>query len=185
MRANFLVALLLMATGITGISQSPERRKLTWGDFHGAPNWNGPYEAYTYWSVHFSYQNPQTGAKGTKFQFRVWCQLEDRSWVKLDDLSAPFQNEMLAHEQGHYDLGLICALLFYRAVDTHDFSSDPKAEATQILADELKKAREMELAYDRETRNGMNSTKQAEWEKLIASKINQLLPVLPKSNNQQ
>src|SRR5664279_2455488 len=144
MRANFLVGLLLMVTGISVSAQNLERRKLTWNDFHGAPNWKAPYEAFTYWSVHFSYQNPQTGAKGTRYQFRVWNQLDARSWVKLDELSEPFQKEMLNHEQGHYDLGLVCALLFYRSVNAREFSTDPKAEASQILANEIEKVRGME-----------------------------------------
>jgi len=164
-------------------SQCLERRKITWADFHGTPDWDGPDLACTNWSVRFSYQNPQPGVKGTKFQFRVWNQLEDRSWVKLDGLSARSRNELLAHEQGHYDVGLICALLFYQAVENHEFSIDPRAEATKIFADEVEKAREMDLAYDRETRHGSNSIKQAEWKKKIASLLNQLWPVLIRANN--
>jgi hypothetical protein len=183
MRSNSFVALLLVVSGISAFSQSLERQKITWADFHVAPDWNSPDLACTCWSVRFFYQNPQPGAKGTRFQFRVWTQLEDRSWVKLDGLSAPSRNELLAHEQGHYDVGLICALLFYQAIVNHEFSTDPRAEASKILADEVEKAREMDLAYDREARHGSNSTKQAEWEKKTASIINQLWPVLIRANN--
>lgn len=59
-----------------------ELRKLSWADFRGTPEAGKPYDAYTYWSVSYSFDAPIREGDGFRVKVRVWNLLGERSWVK-------------------------------------------------------------------------------------------------------
>jgi len=174
MRCKPIAVLVLVSASFYLYSQSIEKRNLTWNDFKGTPDMSSPHNAYTYWSVHYKYDTPQMAHDGTRYRFHVWNQLESRSWVKPSALAKPYQVILLAHEQGHYNLGLICALRFNRIVADLTFSSNHQAEVARIFSEVLEQVRSQERDYDRETQHMNNRIKQQEWDRRLAEQINEL-----------
>jgi hypothetical protein len=145
-----------------------ENRRLAWTDFRGEPEANSPYDAYTYWSVHYSYDAPTPEGGGYRINVRVWNQLDDRSWVKPHVPRSPLSAELLNHEQGHYMLGVLCALEFKKASSERLFSPRYRVEIQDLFDQVLKKYVELEKAYDAETGHMRNRPGQSAWDRRLA-----------------
>jgi len=150
-----------------------ENRKLVWSDFRGHPEVGKPYDAYTYWSVHYSYDAPTREGAGLRVIVRVWNQLEDRSWVKAHVLRDPKNGDLLNHEQGHYTLGVLCALEFKKAASGRLFGPQYHGEIRSLFDQVLKKYVAMEEDYDIETRHMRDRAAQRAWDRRLAQMVSE------------
>ena len=150
-----------------------ENRQLTWADFRGEPEAESPYDAYTYWSVHYSYDAPTRDGDGYRVSPRVWNQLDGRSWVKPRVKEAPVSTALLDHEQGHYTLGVLCALEFKKLASTRRFGKHYHAELRDLFDQVLKKFLDLEQRYDAETRHMWDRAAQREWNQRLARMVSE------------
>ena len=142
--------------------------KLTWGHFKGEPPDDEVIvdeDAECYCDILYGYS-----FKGGKFTFWVKAVFRpSKSWVK----EGKQNDELLNHEQGHYDLAEVTARLVrkkFKALGTNP-SDDEIAKA---YAEAFKEGKDLQEQYDKETKHGTDKTKQAEWDKKIKNKLNEL-----------
>jgi len=171
-RSILLITLVLATAALT--AQAVENRQLTWADFKGTPDAASPYDSYTRWSVRYEYDAPERTPEELRLRFRVWNRLDERSWVKWNTPREHQKAELLNHEQGHYSLGVICALSFKKAVSTYRFTSDYQAEATRLFTETMERVRALERAYDAETRHMYDRTQQRAWDAKLQQMIQEL-----------
>ncbi|MFN8011671.1 MAG: hypothetical protein U0P81_09720 [Holophagaceae bacterium] len=168
LRAVFLVGAVLSGLGL---AQTPERRVLAWSDFTGAPDPASPFDAHTHWKVRYRYDAPLRAPGGFVVDVKVGNTLEPDSWVRPAALRRPSQARLLAHEQGHYDIGLLCALKFRKAVRARTFTRAYHAEVQALFDAALEEARRMDLDYDADSKHMKDTVQQARWERRLAEAI--------------
>ncbi|MCE1205193.1 MAG: hypothetical protein LWW79_11370 [Holophagaceae bacterium] len=168
-----LAATLPMAAGET---RQIENRRLSWADFRGVPEADKPFEAYTYWTVHYRYDAPIREGDGFRITARVWNELEERSWVRPGALRGARSTELLNHEQGHYSLGLLCALEFKQAVTERRFGPRHSLEVKDLFDQILRKYVDLEKRYDAETRHMSDRVAQRAWDQRLAQLIAERWP---------
>lgn len=171
-RQILLMALVLIAPVLA--AQTVENLRLTWADYKGTPEAASPYDAYTYWSVRYEYDAPERTPEGVRLRFRVWNRLGERSWVKRNTPREHQKAELLNHEQGHYSLGVICALSFKKVASTYRFTSDYNAEAARLFSETLGRVRALERTYDAETRHMYDRNEQKAWDAKLGRMIEEL-----------
>jgi len=171
-----MLTVVVLAATSTLVAEGIENRRLTWDDFKGAPDVASPFDAYTYWSVRYSYDTLERTAEGWRLRFHVWNRLGDRSWVKRDPTREAQLAELLNHEQGHYSLGVICALSFKKAVASYPFTTNYRAEASRLFGETLERVLALEKAYDTETRHMHDRAQQKAWDAKLARMIEELWP---------
>ena len=177
MRAWLRVATLCVLAAVTLVFAAEprqiENRRLTWADFRGIPEVGKPYDAYTYWSVHYSYDAPARERDGFRVRVQVWNQLEDRSWVKPYAFKDPKNGELLNHEQGHYSMGVLCALEFKKAASGRLFGPQYHSEIRSLFDQILGKYVDLEKTYDAETRHMLNRAAQRSWDRRLALMVSE------------
>jgi hypothetical protein len=166
-----LSVLVLASVVFAAETQRIENRKLTWTDFRGNPESDRSYDAYTYWSVHYGYDAPTREGDGFRVIVRVWNQLDERSWVKPHVPLDPLNTELLNHEQGHYTLGVLCALEFKKATSDRLFGAHYHAEIRSIFDEILKKYVDLEKVYDAETKHMRDRVGQTAWDRRFAQLV--------------
>jgi len=148
------------------ISYYPGKR-LTWPDFQGTPNDNVS-SAITSSGIgyHFNLNRTEDSAW---FTFTVNCTFsKEKSWVLADKKT----DYILRHEQNHFDISYINALLFIEKLRNLSLSvKNYKSEIATVYRESSKELNKMQNDYDTETKNGQDKIKQDEWNKKIASKL--------------
>ncbi|MBI5856238.1 MAG: DUF922 domain-containing protein [Sphingobacteriales bacterium] len=141
---------------------------LTWDDFKGRPDEGSTYNAFTYWYVSYGYDAFQFKGDTAKWKVKVTLELENRSWKK----DGKVNDSLLIHEQGHFDIGRICALEVQRKVDnTVFFRSNYAASLKQMVDEIIEKYRKMEKDYDKETDHYHNREQQKKWDNFFMKEL--------------
>jgi hypothetical protein len=93
------------------------------------------------------------------------------SWVF--QRSQQFQNDLLSHEQGHYEIAMLNAKDFFFELQRIQASSFASAKAgraaIQNLQATLGSAQAIHDKYDLDTGSGLNPTKQAAWDAALSA----------------
>jgi hypothetical protein len=142
-------------------------RKLTWSDFKGDPDPHSPNAALTSSNI-----NIEFGYNNTGFQYSIRCVFDkNRSWVRIAT------DEVLAHEQGHFDIAEIYARKLNKALAAYRFNAETVSkDVNDIYNSIMKEHRQTQIQYDQETDYSRNKPKQAEWLKKIAADLKSLAP---------
>lgn len=142
-----------------------ERPEVAWSDFHGAPDFNSPFDAQVYsgmqYSLSYSISNGQA-----QFTYDVHSFFNPaKSWSKKERRSA----YLLKHEQIHFDISELYARKLRIALDNFDYAAakNPKHEIEKIFNQLNKERKGLQLKYDHETDHSKNKVKQTEWENYI------------------
>lgn len=154
------------------INGSNKYRLLTWDDFSGKPDKNSPYQANTYWGLNYSFKGVDFIGDTIKLKgFSATLMFnENKSWVK-EGTQTP---SLLKHEQGHFDIGLICQKEFINAINNAVFFKAGLNEKVQsIFTGIMKKYHEMQVKYDEETDHSKNRQNQEKWDEIIAKTLQQ------------
>ncbi len=170
--------LILIISGFT-ISSADNKmiliKKLTWSNFTGKVDVKSPYDAMTYWNVNYEYDAPVIKGNNVNINFRVWNMLGPNSWVKWNTLRENQKAELLNHEQGHFDLGLICALEAKKNLLNFKYTKTGYHNEIKIVFnDTMKKIIGMEKKYDFETNHMNNRTAQKKWDQFFKNRIAEL-----------
>lgn len=150
----------------------PER-KLTWDDFKGRPDAASPAAAIT--ESGFGYKmSMKSYKKRTTIIITVFCYFnKQNSWVKKYMNTA----YALLHEQHHYDITYINAVLFVQKLKAANLNLRNYEKIVENLHDESFAALDkMQNDYDGETSNGRIARIQYKWNKKIDEQLENLSP---------
>jgi hypothetical protein len=173
---KYICIALLMCVAARAFSQEviisglSETRPLTWDDFKGEPDNGSAYDASTFWDITYNIKGISFKGDTAKInKFSVILKLNETfSWRK----PAKQTNILLKHEQGHFDLGLICQReIIDELNNTVLFKTDFKDKIPAIFSATLEKYRLLEKKYDEETDHSNNQPAQDNWNKFIADKL--------------
>jgi hypothetical protein len=104
----------------------------------------------------------------------ITIQFDPKSWVENWALAMPmpFPTSLLAHEQGHYDIGSLNAADFFGELQSINGGAFATAEAgfaaVRSLNRRLGPVQPIHVKYDGDTGNGLNPGPQAAWIAAIA-----------------
>lgn len=148
------------------------KRKLKIEDFEGQPNAGTDAVAITASGFLFKAGYRNHNGKAT-LQIQVDCSFDkSNSWMK-ERGRTPY---VLAHEQHHFDIAYISALMFMKRVREATFYADRYSQQLQAIYQQtVKDMEEMQEKYDGETNNGRIQDKQLSWEKRISNELTALL----------
>jgi hypothetical protein len=141
-------------------------RRLTWDDFTLHPKkQGGGYAALTSSTIHSSFNtNPAEICVVGYFSSK-------ESWVCSDQKT----EDILKHEQGHFDLTEIYARMFRKQVMAATFTfKNLKDKYNKIHTEIISGWNKEQVLYDKETEHGIDSTKQHAWLKDIANRLDEL-----------
>jgi hypothetical protein len=145
-------------------------RKLTWDDFTGKPDKSDPFMAYTHWNISQKMDNIRVmGDSVTIGSMEVTLELDPKkSWAKKGNLS----DELLVHEQGHFDLGLMCQREILTLLKQAKFTKTNLSYTVQnIINSQLVKYDGLMKKYDQETNHSANKEQQKKWNLLFAEAL--------------
>jgi hypothetical protein len=145
-------------------------RKLTWADFTGKVDKQDSYFAYTHWSVSPKLDNIRIiGDSVSVGSFLVTLELDPvKSWAKKDHLS----DELLVHEQGHFDLGVMCLNEILSSYKQLRLTKSNWNTALQDMVSRLlTKYDGLMKQYDKETNHSNNKEEQKKWNKFFEDSL--------------
>ena len=91
-----------------------------------------------------------------------------KSWAIKDEVS----DELLVHEQGHFNIGILCIREIMEKFKQTKFT---KSNFSQLLSNLFKsttnKYSELTLNYDKETDHSKNKVQQAKWNKFFTEEL--------------
>lgn len=146
-------------------------RKLTWQDFKSTPQGNNDMNIAAQISCGFSLQNnekPMFGDENLYVKNTFKCK---SSWVRQGMNTA----EVLAHEQGNFDLSEVYARLLRKKLTEENLIVFHKVDqSTMIFNDFFSKYLERRDLYETQTDHGRNADEQARWSIDIANELRDL-----------
>jgi len=152
------------------ISGTNKNRTLTWDDFTGKPDKSSPFDAHTYWNVNYRYKRVVYVSDTAKIEEPVVI-LElnkNLSWIK-PGRETP---KLLKHEQGHFNIGLLCQKELIDKFKTTTFTRSDFRDKIQLLFKTiLDKYTAMGIKYDDETDHGKNPEKQESWNDFFSGEL--------------
>lgn len=151
------------------IKPNPTFPSISWEDFQADPAENSWFLAQIYWGVSYNTRVKETPS-GFKVEVCAYCYINKaRSWVKSE------YDELLEHEQGHFNIGHLCALAFQKKVQRTKFDPKNYRQEVQRMYDEnMREYCEMERNYDKETCHMMDSDMQRRWNNDLQEKLKEL-----------
>lgn len=173
---KYIFLLLLICTSwfcraqeviISGVNKN---RPLTWNDFKGRPDNGSAYDANTFWNITYNINGISFKGDTAKIsRFSVILQLDEKlSWSKPEKQTAV----LLKHEQGHFDIGLICQQEIIGLLNNTVFlKTDFKEKIPAIFSSTLEKYRLLQEKYDAETDHSKNQPAQDSWNNFIAATL--------------
>lgn len=140
-------------------------RKLSWEDFKASPDPGSGNAALTNTSI-----NIEFGYDDAQLQYSIRCTFDkNRSWVRIRN------NEVLAHEQGHFDIAEIYARRLNKAMKAYRFNARTVSRDVNSIYNNLMALhRQIQNEYDKETDFSRNKSKQEEWLKKIRQQLQDL-----------
>lgn len=156
------------------INDKPGERLLTWEDFTATPDENASYFAYTYWNLSYKYAGTETRGENIFLKdLELTLKFDnEKSWLKKDKGT----EELLKHEQGHFDLGRLCQLEMLAVIKATIFEqSGFQSQLKAIFRNTLEKYRALGLKYDKESDHSVDKQKQEEWNNFFVSEKERLL----------
>ena len=153
---------------INGVNKN---RLLTWDDFSGKPDKSSAHDANTYWNLNYSIKGISfTGDTAKITGLLVKFELNEKlSWVKSEKQAVG----LLKHEQGHFDIGLICQLEMIRQLNSIVFfKSDFQIKIQSVFSSILDKYISLGIKYDEETDHSKNREFQENWNNFFTKELN-------------
>ena len=153
------------------ISGVANNRLLTWNDFSGKPDKKSEHEANTFWKINYSYtgvifQGDSAKLKGLSVKLELDA---GQSWIRPGKETT----NLLKHEQGHFDVGLICLKeMIEKLNNTLFYKQDISAKVQNLFYEILNKHMLMNKQYDKETDHSKKKEEQEKWNLFFTNELN-------------
>ncbi len=161
------LVLFVMLHGLFAVSQPrlrvsyEEKPLLSWRDFKGIPQYNKPYQASTNCGIEYEVSKKVVDGKATP-QTTVYSYFyPELSWKRDINENDP---TLLAHEQLHWDITELHAIMLRKQLATYVPTANYKQEIHTIFENIEKQRKNMQLLYDKETAHGRDKTAQRNWQ---------------------
>jgi len=173
---KYICFALLICTGKLVFSQDVfisgvnKNRPLTWDDLKGAPDRNSSHDAFTVWNITYSLSGISFKGDTIKVsRFIVKLEFDEKqSWSKPEKQT----NILLKHEQGHFDIGLICQREIIKQLNSTVFlKADFQNKIQTIFSSILEKYHLLGVKYDEETDHSKNQAAQDSWNIFFANAL--------------
>jgi hypothetical protein len=165
----FLICLSCLSQKII-INGQETNRKLNWPDFTGKVDTSSPFFAYTHYNIKSKLGNIRIIGDSVNIgNFEVTLELDpNKSWAKNDKVTS----ELLIHEQGHFNLGILAMKeILDRFKESKFTRSNYNTELQNIVNDALKKYNNMSVQYDEETNHSKNKQEQMKWNDFFSKNL--------------
>lgn len=152
------------------ISGKETSRPLVWKDFSGKPDNASPFYALTWWTLRFRYESVEFNGNNAQLTgFQVQLELDPKnSWVK----SGKETDYLLAHEQLHFNMGILCMREIIAAVNSASLTKNDYNEVIRNLFSAIMtKYKAMGNKYDEETNHGVIKEQQEKWKEFIEKEM--------------
>jgi hypothetical protein len=162
--ANLAFSQEVIISGVSG------NRPLIWDDFKGVPDNGSTYDASTFWDITYNIKGISFKGDTAKInKFSVILKMNETfSWSK----PAKQTNLLLKHEQGHFDLALICQREIIEQLNNAILlKTDFKDKIPAIFSSTLEKYHLLEKKYDEETDHSNNQAAQDRWNNFFSSQL--------------
>ncbi len=144
---------------------------LKWEYYTEKPDSNSNYWANTLWNVYYTYNIVAVHFDTAKINLQTWHVLKSDSWVLKDKET----DELLNHEQGHFNTAMICEAEFKKAIDTTTLLiTNYSQKIDSVFNAVLNGIKELNVEYDKETNHMLNKEEQQKWDKKINDMIHQI-----------
>ncbi|MUP46242.1 DUF922 domain-containing protein [Gramella sp. BOM4] len=148
-----------------------EDRPLTWSDFKAEAEADHDFAASTNSGISLGW-NYSTASGKPVFEYEVQAYFDpNRSWVQED---IDESDELLAHEQAHFDISEIHARKFRRALSEYEIGRNIRQDMKRLTSKFEAERKSMQQAFDRETGHSENAEAEKRWQKFIASELAKL-----------
>jgi hypothetical protein len=158
-----------------------KRKKLTVNDYKGVPDESSNFLARTNPVLSFEYSNPVSCVPRGRVKFTVSTQvsLGSKSWMKVSMIRKPeVLNELLSHEQGHYDISEIFSIDLQKKLSSMCFDKARyKTEIDSVFRSMNRYYDSLQQKYDADTGYMMNRDSQSRWKQKISAmyrKVNEV-----------
>ena len=168
----FFLTLLTLQTNAQKIFINGQEgnRLLVWDDFSGKVNKSSSFYALTNWGIRSNFISKKDGSTG-KFTSSIEFILSmdsKKSWVK----KGKDTEELLKHEQGHFNTGLLCLReLLIKTAFIKEVNQATVKNLQSIFEEVMTKYNKMDLQYDEETNHSSNKIEQEKWNKFYADEL--------------
>lgn len=153
-----LVPFILSSSAVTEIKWNATQ-PLKWSDFSGKIDAASEYDAWTWSGFNYTY-TWEVADGGPIVECDVYAFFDPaQSWVKKDKMS----DELLRHEQVHFNISELHARLFKEKVDSYPFSMEVESEIQQFYDMTFERLLDMQMQYDDETDHGKIKDEQERW----------------------
>lgn len=152
------------------ISGEEGNRKLRWTDFTGTPDDNSPFIAHTWYNIRTKPVRARlVGGAFVVDTVAVVLELDpNRSWAKKDRVT----DELLVHEQGHFDIGILCMREIVETLSKTTFTaSDLRTKLQSVISGTIAKYNDLSAKYDDETSHANNKRVQLKWNDVLAARL--------------
>jgi hypothetical protein len=151
---------------VNELIQWEHNQKLTWKDFKGKPNKRSPYKAMTYASI----SSNLISFSKNELKIEVLCHfVKNKSWKKTET------DELLRHEQLHFDIAELAARKMRERVSKLNFKSlntkNLEQKLNTIFNLSVEEQVKMNQKYDSETNHSIKYKAQLNWENWIKEKL--------------
>ena len=168
-----LIIFILLTISLVSFAQNKneelitwsETQKLTWSDYKGKvqPGNDAAASTATYLGIEYSFNR-------SGLDYKITCSFsKTRSWGlhKTDDI--------LAHEQGHFDIAEVFARKLNKQMSEYVFNKNTfKDDLKKIYMTLTTEKDVFQNQYDEETNHSIKKEKQAEWLKKIEGLLKEL-----------
>jgi hypothetical protein len=176
MKYIFLFSLLLFFNPFTADSQrvfingKEGLRKLKWTDFTGPIDKSSNFIAVTTYNYKMRFNSTRLiGDSVQLLDISVDLYLDpQKTWVKFDKIT----DNLLAHEQGHFNLGILLQSELLEILTNTRFHRNSYQQDVQTINNEInEKYKQLSLKYDASTEHSKNTNMQAKWNDFFAQLI--------------
>ncbi len=152
------------------IGNEETNRKLQWTDFKGRPDYNSPHDAVTTWYLSYSMEGIKTYGDSVHVgKINPILKMEStESWLKKEKAA----DELLKHEQGHFNIGMLCLREFMTVFNQTSFQKrNFDSKMKQIFNQTLNKYHQLSIQYDKETDHSKNREAQLYWDEFFVKAL--------------
>jgi len=165
------LAPLLFASSVNTEVKWNENQLLTWSDFSGKIDSSSEYDAWTWSGFNYSY-TWDVADGGPIVECEAYAFFDpSQSWVKKNKQS----EELLRHEQVHFNISELHARYFKEKVDVYQFTMEVETEMEVIYNTTFEDLLAMQIQYDEETDHCKKKEEQVRWINFVNDELKRLV----------
>ena len=167
---SLLICLLICATVVV---KAQSYHRLAARDFAGIPSAGTNDIAYTNCDVVYTYQVIHHD-NNYDITFDVELNMNsNRSYIRLGEVKSREQlQEILRHEQGHYNIAFLLKCEAYAVLSRHRYSANYQREIASLFYGVEAKYQKMNSDYENSTNYMINAQNQDKWNAWFSTQLN-------------